>query len=502
MAAVAKGDSQVSHVARDLPRFPPTFVASSFIESRQSSWQVHLHRISPFLVAGVDVWWTRTPDGFLFNDGDSSPTTPEMRAFTLLHHRWNSFSDVRDRQDACWKRVIDEQILIPAHSIKLYDSDGNRSGTLTYSNDTVELHITYGGTTAGEVAVHGGGVLAGDDSPVGDGCSADDDFPSGDGISADDDVPGILARDKETVGTRDVPGDISGRNPDADGVNVRGAGEVAEDTSGRNPDADGVNVRGAGEVAEDTSGRNPDADGVNVRGAGEVAEDTSGRNPDADGVNVRGAGEVAEDTYGRNPDADGVNVRGAGEVAEDTSGRNPDADGVNVRGAGEVAEDTSGRNPDADGVNVRGAGEVAKDDKVTDAEASADTANVQSITSHINLGLEACDEGLKTSVGNIVKHLIGCDDDVLEFDSLRFKLKTVKQAGRRPNKERVLKYKQLSDKMKRRMSSFKAQREKELKEIEIEHLKEHGTLPSKISGSIYCITLKKRNLAMSVLRSM
>ena len=400
------------------------------------------------------MWWTRTPDGFLFNDGDSSPTTPEMCAFTLLHHHWNSFSDVRDRQDACWKRVIDEQILIPAHSIKLYDSDGNRSGTLTYSNDTVELHITYGGTTAGEVAVHGGGVLAGDDSPVGDGCSADDDFPSGDGISADDDVPGILARDKETVGTRDVPGDISGRNPDADGVNVRGAGEVAEDTSGRNPDADGVNVRGAGEVAEDTSGRNPDADGVNVRGAG----------------------EVAEDTYGRNPDADGVNVRGAGEVAEDTSGRNPDADGVNVRGAGEVAED----------------------DKVTDAEASADTANVQSITSHINLGLEACDEELKTSVGNIVKHLIGCDDDVLEFDSLRFKLKTVKQAGRRPNKERVLKYK-LSDKMKRRS---KAQREKELKEIEIEHLKEHGTLPSKISGSIYCITLKKRNLAMSVLRSM
>lgn len=47
--------------------------------------------------------------------------------------------DVEDRRDACWKRIIDEQIVIPAHSIKLFDSEGNNTGRLLYSNHTVTL---------------------------------------------------------------------------------------------------------------------------------------------------------------------------------------------------------------------------------------------------------------------------------------------------------------------------------------------------------------------------
>ena len=50
---VMKGDSQVSHVAKDLPPFSPTLVKSSFIRRREDSWQVHLKRISPFLLAGA-----------------------------------------------------------------------------------------------------------------------------------------------------------------------------------------------------------------------------------------------------------------------------------------------------------------------------------------------------------------------------------------------------------------------------------------------------------------
>ena len=53
-----KGDSQVSHVAKDLPQFPGTRVKTSFIKQREDSWQIHLQRISPFLVTGVDVWWS------------------------------------------------------------------------------------------------------------------------------------------------------------------------------------------------------------------------------------------------------------------------------------------------------------------------------------------------------------------------------------------------------------------------------------------------------------
>ena len=61
LAAVNQGDSQVSRVAKDLPPLPGTKVTSAFIEARKDSWQVHLQQISPFLVAGVGVWWSYTP---------------------------------------------------------------------------------------------------------------------------------------------------------------------------------------------------------------------------------------------------------------------------------------------------------------------------------------------------------------------------------------------------------------------------------------------------------
>ena len=37
---------------------------------------------------------------------------------------------------------------------------------------------------------------------------------------------------------------------------------------------------------------------------------------------------------------------------------------------------------------------------------------------------------LKSSAGNYIKRLIGSDDDLLEFDHLRFKLKAAKRAGK------------------------------------------------------------------------
>lgn len=56
MASVEKGDTQVSHVAKDLPKLPGTTVKISFIGHRKDSWQSHLQRISPFLIAGEGVW--------------------------------------------------------------------------------------------------------------------------------------------------------------------------------------------------------------------------------------------------------------------------------------------------------------------------------------------------------------------------------------------------------------------------------------------------------------
>ena len=42
LESVRKGDSQVSHVARDLPKVTGTKVKTSFLRQREDSWQIHL----------------------------------------------------------------------------------------------------------------------------------------------------------------------------------------------------------------------------------------------------------------------------------------------------------------------------------------------------------------------------------------------------------------------------------------------------------------------------
>ena len=141
LTSVSKGDSQVSHVAKDLPPLPGTVVKNSFIRQREDSWQVHLQQISPFLVAGVDVWWSYTSNGFVFHDGDTDPAN-SSDAFSLMHHRYHSVKDVEHRRDACWKRIVDEKKVIPALSIKLYNDAGERTGRLLYDDHTVTLEST------------------------------------------------------------------------------------------------------------------------------------------------------------------------------------------------------------------------------------------------------------------------------------------------------------------------------------------------------------------------
>ena len=149
LKSVVKVETQVSCVAKDLPQFPATKISTSFIQQREDSWQVHLQRISPFLVAGVDVWWSHTDDGFLFHDGDTDRANPG-ETFSMLHHRYHSIKDVELRRDACWKRIVDERIVIPAQSIKLYDSDGHKTGRLLYSGSTVTLESSNSSTTETE----------------------------------------------------------------------------------------------------------------------------------------------------------------------------------------------------------------------------------------------------------------------------------------------------------------------------------------------------------------
>ena len=72
------------------------------------------------------------------HDGD---TDPENRsdALSLFHHRYHSVKDVEERRDECWEKIINEKINLPAHSIKLYDFDGNKTGRMVYQENMVTL---------------------------------------------------------------------------------------------------------------------------------------------------------------------------------------------------------------------------------------------------------------------------------------------------------------------------------------------------------------------------
>lgn len=110
-------------------------IKKSFIQHRESSWQLHLKRISPFLISGEGEWWTHTENGFCFFDGgDSNPTSNEP---PLLHFRCHTVKSVKARREKCWDKIIKEHVVIPANSIKLYDSDGNLTGRLLYKDGEV-----------------------------------------------------------------------------------------------------------------------------------------------------------------------------------------------------------------------------------------------------------------------------------------------------------------------------------------------------------------------------
>ena len=115
---VEKADTQVACAAKHLPNLPGTTIKKSFIKNRVSSWQLHLQRISPFLIGGEGVWWKFSDNNFHFLDGDDDPST--QREPGLLHFRHHSILDVQTRRNKCWGKLVRDCVLLPADTIRLY----------------------------------------------------------------------------------------------------------------------------------------------------------------------------------------------------------------------------------------------------------------------------------------------------------------------------------------------------------------------------------------------
>ena len=135
LPSIEKADTQVSTIAQHLPPLSGTRLKKPFIEKRTDSWQLHLQRICPFLLAGPGVWWEPTEDGFHFFDGDEDAPSQPCQPY-LFHFRHHSIKDVEERQESSWKQVVDDRIIILAHSIKIYNSDGLVTAKIVYKNMT------------------------------------------------------------------------------------------------------------------------------------------------------------------------------------------------------------------------------------------------------------------------------------------------------------------------------------------------------------------------------
>ena len=123
-------------------------------------------------------------------------------------------------------------------------------------------------------------------------------------------------------------------------------------------------------------------------------------------------------------------------------------------------------------------------------------------SSCINFSLEENQEGLKTTLGNHIKRLLGLDDDLVKYDDLRFKLKAATKAGNGVHMTTsISEYNKLGAKFKTKIKLVRSERATELKELELTHFAEYGKLPAKTKGSQYYNILKDRDVATVILRT-
>ena len=113
-----------------------TTVSHTFISSRMSSWQSHLVRISPFLLAGKNGWWKKTKDGYEFLDGkhepDSHATGPR-----LFHFRSKTLEMVYKEKKLVFQLLLDHNVDLPTLYIKLYSEDGKFIGIKQFNEQGI-----------------------------------------------------------------------------------------------------------------------------------------------------------------------------------------------------------------------------------------------------------------------------------------------------------------------------------------------------------------------------
>ena len=120
---------------------------------------------------------------------------------------------------------------------------------------------------------------------------------------------------------------------------------------------------------------------------------------------------------------------------------------------------------------------------------------------YLTMSLAEHNQGMKTSVANSIKYLLGSDGDLVQFDELRIQLKQTKGHVRHRTTN-IRQYKELSEKIIAKIKLLKSAKSAEIEVIEKRHYQKKGVLLAKTRGTPYYNLLKERELANKILRLM
>ena len=472
LLSVQKGDSQVSHIAKELPHLPGTTVKMSFIKQREDSWQLHLQQISPFLIAGEGVWWTRRPNGFHFHDGDQDSSTKDD-GLDLLHHRHHSIQDAEERRRKCWKKIIDDTIIIPANSIKVYNTQGNPIGKMVYSDKGV-IQKNLLTSTVGDQAPQtpDSSSLLQPGNPDGSSPLQPDDSllllpgnPDGSSPLQPDDSLLLL------------PGDTDGSSLLLTD-NQDGSSLLLTD----NQDGSFLLQTGNPDGSYPLQPGNPDGSSLLLPG-------------DTNGSSLLLTGNQDSSSLLQTGNPDGSSLLQPGDTDGSSLLQTGDTDGSSLLLPGDTDGSSLLLPGDTDGSSLLQLGESSISILVDPPCLTRETPSA-----HIHAVLEKHNEGMKTSLGNSIKKLVH-DKRLEEFDDLRFNIKMAKK-NKKQYSDLISRYNLLSAQLGTKILTTQSKLNKSLTEIERQHLNEHSILPTKQTNSNYCKILKERNLATAVLRNM
>lgn len=136
LTSLKKQDSLVTEVAKKVPLYNGTFVSKDFIQSRMSSWQAHLQRISPYLQYGEGIWWIAVNDGYQFLDADKDPSN-QLNGPKLQHFRNTKIGDIWEMSRRTWESIVETEKNLPTPYIRLFEQGsyiGRRSFLLNNSS--------------------------------------------------------------------------------------------------------------------------------------------------------------------------------------------------------------------------------------------------------------------------------------------------------------------------------------------------------------------------------